>query len=44
MEKAIKAKNLSKKYRIGERLPYKTIREDIIKLYKREKGKNDLKN
>ncbi|MCM8809507.1 MAG: ABC transporter ATP-binding protein [Candidatus Omnitrophica bacterium] len=40
METAIKVENLSKKYRIGERLPYKTIREEIIKFFKREKKKN----
>lgn len=41
MEIAIRAENLGKKYRIGERLPYRTIREEIIKFFKREKKKND---
>ncbi|MCM8784624.1 MAG: ABC transporter ATP-binding protein, partial [Candidatus Omnitrophica bacterium] len=41
METAIKVENLSKKYKIGERLPYKTIREEIIKFFKKERKKND---
>ncbi|MCX7917804.1 MAG: ABC transporter ATP-binding protein [bacterium] len=41
METVIKVEKLSKKYRIGERLPYKTIREEIINFFKRKKKKND---
>ena len=42
MEKiAIRVVNLSKKYKIGERVPYKTLREEIIKFFKKDKKKKD---
>jgi len=42
MEKiSIRAINLSKKYKIGERVPYKTLREEIIKFFKKDKKKKD---
>jgi lipopolysaccharide transport system ATP-binding protein len=40
-EIAIKVVNLSKKYKIGERVPYKTLREEIIKFFKRDRKKEN---
>jgi len=40
-EIAIKVVNLSKKYKIGERVPYKTLREEIIKFFKGDRKKEN---
>jgi len=39
---AIKVDNLGKKYRIGERLPYRTLRDEIVKLFKYPFKKKDI--
>jgi len=39
---AIKVENLGKRYRIGEQLPYRTLRDEIAKLFKYPFKKKDI--